>query len=194
MRQRGTSLVELLIVVAIIASIAMVLCALPQGARPFAMRSSTAQFDAALAYAQSLAASSGNGATMVFTQRLSPQGLPIAGFVLTIYSGRPTAPGALAQAPMEPLLSTGDISEARIGAAPFTIFLNGAGHAGAMTGAVAPGSIIATDPGCPPGESRITLTFSDARTSDRRVIPCNAAVAGPPVALGTVAPDPAAVP
>jgi prepilin-type N-terminal cleavage/methylation domain-containing protein len=193
-RQRGTTLVELVIVVAIIAMIAAALWTLPQGARRNAMTSAASQFDAALAYAQALAASSGNGATMVFEERVSALGSPIPGFVLSVYSGRPTAAGALKAAPMPPMQSVGEVREAKLGNVPFTIFLNSAGHASGMIGKVNTAGVLASDPGCPAGESSIVLTFSDPRTSGTRSIACNNAIAGAPVAIGTVAPEPSAPP
>ncbi|HET9096710.1 MAG TPA: hypothetical protein VFN37_08615 [Candidatus Baltobacteraceae bacterium] len=194
MRQRGTSLIELVIVVAVTVLIAVALWALPQGARSFGMASAASQFDSAIAYAQALAANSGNGATIVFDQRLSEAGSPAGGFTLTVYSGRPTAAGALEKAPMAPMTSSGDVRETRLGNVPFTIFLDSAGHASGMSGAVTAASMLASDPGCPAGESSVVLTFSDPRTSSSRTIACNSAVAGQPIIVATVAPDTPASP
>jgi type II secretory pathway pseudopilin PulG len=163
--QRGMTLVELVVAVAIAIVAAVALVALNQGGRPYAAQSSVQQFDAALAYAQSLAATSGNGATMVF----APSG---DGFVLTLYSGRPTSTTALSEAHLAATHIVGSVVEAKLGGAPFSVFLNGAGHASAASGAVAPGSVIASDPGCPAGESSVTLTFSDPRQSVTRSLPC----------------------
>jgi type II secretory pathway pseudopilin PulG len=188
-RQRGSTLVELLVAAAIAVLIAAAFWSLSQGARAFGVRSATTQFDAALAYAQTLAANSGNGATMVFERRVSADRSTVPGFVLTVYSGRPTSAGALRPSSLAPITSNGDISEAKLGSVPFTIFLNSAGHASGMRAAVMTGTVIATDPGCPAGENSVTLTLSDPRTSDTRAIPCNGAVAGSPVSIGTVAPE-----
>ncbi|HLI94990.1 MAG TPA: hypothetical protein VKT72_02765 [Candidatus Baltobacteraceae bacterium] len=183
MRERGITLVEVVIVAAIVVLIAAASLWLAQGARAYGMRSATRQFDAVLGYAQALAATSGNGATLVFTSPASGDG-----FVLTVYSGRPDAPGAIHLAPMAPLTSAGNVREAKLGAVPFTIFLNGAGHASGTAEAVTPRTVLTSDPGCPPGESSIVLTFSDPRATDTRTITCNAAVAGAPVPVGTVNP------
>lgn len=191
MHERGTTLVEVLIAAAIVALIAAAFFMLSQGARAFGMRSAAEQFDAELSYAQALAAASGNGSTIVFDRRLGPGGSVLPGFILTVYSGRPTAAGAMRKAPTAPMQSAGDVSEAGLGEVPFTIFLNGAGHASGMAGVA--GAVLASDPGCPPGESRVVLTFSDPQSSYTRTIPCNAAVAGAPVTIGTVAPAATAV-
>jgi hypothetical protein len=152
------------------------------------MRSSVDQFDGALAYARALAANSGNGATMVFERRTASDWSDAPGFILTIYSGRPTSAAALARTALPPIVSIGDVDEAKLGGVPFTLFLNSAGHASAMRGAVLPGTILAGDPGCPSGESGIVLTFSDGRASDTRTIPCNSAVGGAPDGAGTIPP------
>ncbi len=174
MRERGVTLVEVVIVTAIIVLIAATSLGLSQGARTYGMRSATGQFDAALGYAQALAASSGNGATLKFT---APASGP--GFVLTVYSGRPNALGAMRLARMAPVTSTGGVREAKLGAVPFTIFLDSAGHASGMAGTLTASAVLANDPGCPPGEGSVVLTFSDPRATDTRTIACNAAVAGP---------------
>jgi prepilin-type N-terminal cleavage/methylation domain-containing protein len=184
MGQRGVTLIELVISTAIAVTFAVAALWLTQGGRAFGMRSATAQFDAALAYAQALAASSGNGATLVFDRT------PLrSGFVLTIYSGRPNAAGALRRAPIAPLLSQAGAREAELGGVPFTVFLNSAGHASGMSGAVTASTLLARDPGCPSGESSIVLTLSDPRASDTRSIACGTPVAGAPAIVGTVAPD-----
>jgi type II secretory pathway pseudopilin PulG len=186
--QRGTTLVELLVASAIAVLAAVAFFSLSQGARAFSMRSATAQFDAALSYAQALASTSGNGATMVFARRLGPDGAPMPGFVLALYAGRPTGANALQPAPMPPLQSPGDLAEARLGDVPFTIFLDGAGHASGMTGTVGSGTVISTDPGCPPGETGIVLRFSDSRAVDTRSVPCDSPLAGSPQAVPTALP------
>jgi type II secretory pathway pseudopilin PulG len=177
------SLIEVVVAVAIVVLVAAAGLALAQGSRGFATRSAAAQFDAALAYAQSLAANSGNGATLVFTAASGG-----GGFDLTIFSGRPSGAGTLQQAPTAPIHAEATVSEAKLGGVPFTIFLNSAGHASAMSGAVTTASVVASDPGCPSGESAVVLSFSDSHTTDTRSVPCNTAVAGSPVTVGTVAP------
>ena len=84
MHQRGTSLLEVVLVVAILVSITIAFWSQSQGARAFGMQSAASQFDGALAYAHALASNSGNGATLVFDRRSSGDGTEAAGFVLTI--------------------------------------------------------------------------------------------------------------
>ena len=159
------TIVELVVAVAIMVLVTVAFVSFAQGARSYAGQSGVQQFDAALAYAQSVAANSGNGATLVF----APSG---DGFVLTVYSGRPTSANALSESSIVPVRGTSSVSEAQLGAPPFTVFLNGAGHASASHGAVGPGSVIANDPGCPAGETSVTLKFSDPRTNVTRSLSC----------------------
>lgn len=147
------------------------------------MRSAASQFDAALAYARAVAATSGNGATLVFDRRTAADGTALPGFKLTVYSGRPTSSGALRSSSLPPVESVADVSEARLGGVPFSIFLNGAGHASGMRGIAPVEGAAASDPGCPSGESAISLTFSDARASGVRTLACNAPMSGLPVAV-----------
>jgi hypothetical protein len=177
-RQRGTTLLEVALAAAIALTIAAAFFSLAGGSRVFGMRSALSQFDAALAYARELAATSGNGATLVFEHRTSADGTALSGFKLTIYAGRPVSAGALRSSSLPPIESSADVSEARLGGVPFTIFLDGAGHAGAMPGAVSTGAVVASDPGCPSGESGVVLAFSDSHGSEARTLACNAAVGG----------------
>jgi hypothetical protein len=125
--------------------------------RVFGTQSATQQFDAALAYAQAYARGSGNGATLVFRKRAAADGTALPGFELRA--------GTLAPMPVD-----ANVTEAKLGAPPFTISLDGAGHASA----------------CPPGEDAVTLAFSDSRATAVRTIPCNAPQAGPPDPIATM--------
>jgi hypothetical protein len=185
--QRGVTLFEVVIVAAIFVLVMAAALVLSAGSGTLETRAATSQFDGALAYAQSLAATSGNGATLVFS---SDEG----GFTLTTYAGRPNAAGAMRQAPIAPFAANAHVSEAKLGPAPFTVFLNGEGHASGIKGAVSPGTVIANDPGCPSGESSIVLTFEDPHYSHTRTIPCKIVAAGMAVPIGTVAPDASAAP
>jgi prepilin-type N-terminal cleavage/methylation domain-containing protein len=177
-RQRGFTLVEVLIVAAIVITMAALVIASGQSARPFGMRSAADQFDAAIAYARSIAAGSGNGATIVFTLRKDGQGVAVPGFSARLYSGRPNALGPIVPVPMPAMNSSGDISEATLGKPPFSVFFNSAGDASAITGAVAAASALAAEPGCPGGGSEMTFTLSDPRSAVIRRLSCTQAIAG----------------
>ena len=180
--QRGFTLIELLVTVAIVITMTALAAALSLGALPFAMRSAVDEFDTQIDYARSLAATSGNGATIVFEPRRDAQGAVLPGFRARVYAGRPNSAGALKVAPIPAIDSSGDISEASLGSPPFSIFFDSAGHASGMSGAVTTGSLLASDPGCPGGESQMTFIFRDPRATDRRLLSCLQSVAGAPSA------------
>jgi len=185
MDQRGTTLVEIVIVAAIVAMLAALAAGISQGARATAARSAAVDFDALIAYAQTIAATSGNGATAVFAPRVDVQGAPMRGFTLTIYAGRPTANGALRRAPIAPLISAADVTENALGPPPFTVFFDGSAHAGAARGDLSAGAPLSSDPGCPPGERAVGLAFGDALARVSRSLPCSAVAAGPPEPPGS---------
>ncbi|HEY5257487.1 MAG TPA: type II secretion system protein [Candidatus Baltobacteraceae bacterium] len=83
--QRGFTLIEMVVVAAILALLATV-AVISLAQRPGALESAVNGFDASLAAARAIAASSGNGATLVFAAR-TPASLP--GYTLTVYRGRP---------------------------------------------------------------------------------------------------------
>ena len=172
------TLLEVMLTMAVVAMVAIATVGFSQGARLYAAGSSVREFDAALAYARALAATSGNGATLVFASDGR----------VTVYAGRPTSINALSPSALAPHVVPAAIREAELGAPPFTVFLNSAGHASAMRGAVLPGTIIASDPGCPAGETSVALSFADATSAVTRELPCNTIVAGSPAVVGTVPP------
>lgn len=160
MAQRGFTLLELTIAAGIMCLMLAAALPLAGALRPAAAPAAGNQFDAAVAYARSLAATSGNGSM-----------LTIQGQTITIYAGRPTAPGALEQSG-GPLTISATISESALGPAPLTIFFDALGDAGAMRGAVSPGQVVATDPGCPATETALVLRIADPRVTLTRSLPC----------------------
>ncbi len=186
--ERGFTLIEVAVTIAIVAIVA---CASVWmlGMRPGALRHAVDEYDSALSVAHALAATSGNGATMVF----APHGN--AGFTIRVYRGRPTSANAVT--PTNTFVATSDtaISERTLGSPPFAIFFDSAGYA---TGKAsypqldalgnATFATIAAQPPCP--GSGILLTFTSPQgVTDTRQLPC----AG--VALsGTGAPNPTPTP
>jgi len=180
-RQRGFTLIETLIVAAIVMTMAALVVAAFQNSRPFGMRSAVNQFDASVAYARAVAAGSGNGATIVFVPRRDVQGLLLPGFNAQIYSGRPNSLGPIAKVPVGTFSSTGDISEAALGKPPFSLFFNGAGHASGARGVVTANTTMPADPGCPT-PPRMRFSFGTGAVTDTRTLPCVQALAGPAAA------------
>ncbi len=154
------------------------------GAHPGALTQAADDFDAALASARAIAATSGNGATLVF----APGGTgtsPTQGFTLRVYSGRPD-PGATVRATTAmPGIARATVSERTLGDPPFAIFIGASGHvsgASAYPRIKAGGEVvfpvIAREPACPP--RGFVLTFDDARGTATRTLACASSVSTPP--------------
>lgn len=143
MRQRGFTLIEVVIVVAIVITIATFAFAAGPRRGSFGTRSALTQLDAALAYAKGLAATSGNGATLLFVPH-------IPGVAIEVYGGRPDAPDALWSAGIAPFVLDVDVSESSIGSPPFALYLDSAGYAAAARFTGATPAPLAAEPACPP--------------------------------------------
>jgi len=191
--QRGFTLVEMVVAVGIVALLAVVV-SLSLALRPGALRATVASFDASFAAARAIAATSGNGATIVVAPRADARGR-LPGFTLRIYRGRPTAANAVTLADAPALVSDADVREATLGSPPFAIFLSSAGNASGLaayptfasdgTPRFAP---IASQPPCPSGG--LSLTFTSAHASQTRALPCGARAFGSPIPLATESPAP----
>ncbi len=126
--QRGFTLVETVVAVGIAALLTFGIVTLSLALRPGALRATIGSFDASFAAARAIAASSGNGATIVVLPRSDAGGHP-PGFTLRVYSGRPTAATAVRLADVPALLSDAGVREATLGVPPFAIFLSTARNA-----------------------------------------------------------------
>jgi len=184
--QRGFTLVEVLVAVGIVAMLCIGV-AIALTSRPGALRAATESFEASFAAARAIAATSGNGATLVVLPR-SPHG-----FTLRVYAGRPNADGAVTLANAPALISDADVREATLGAPPFSIFISSAGNASGLAGyptldgGGAPRFVVvASQPPCPAGG--IALTFSTPSGRASRVLPCGATAFGSPLPLATATP------
>jgi len=191
--QRGFTLVEMVVAVGIVALLAVVVT-LSLALRPGALRATVASFDASFAAARAIAATSGNGATIVVAPRADAHGR-LPGFTLRIYRGRPTAANAVTLADAPAIVADADVREATLGSPPFAIFLSSAGNASGLAAYPAFASDgtpqfapLAAQPACPSGG--LVLTFASAHASQTRVLPCGARAFGSPVPLATESPAP----
>ena len=158
--QRGTTLIEVLLVAAIVVIVSAIAWGFTSGDREFATQSAATIFDAQLAHARALAATSGGAVTLVFTPAS-----PGPGVVLSL---APDSDGV----PPETLRA--DLSEPTLGQPPFSLAIDAAGHA------------TASQP-CPPAGG-YTLNFLAGAASASRFLPCPVVAAGPPEPPGTVPP------
>jgi prepilin-type N-terminal cleavage/methylation domain-containing protein len=193
--QRGFTLVELIVAVGIVALVSICVVTLSLAQRPGALRAATSGFDSSLAAARAIAATSGNGATLVIAPRNDGHGARLPGFSLSVYRGRPTSANAVTPTTVMPLIADADVREATLGAPPFAIFLSSAGHASGLasypsldSNGKPQFSIVATQPACPSGG--LVLTFTSAHASQTRTLSCRALVLGPPQPIGTMPPAP----
>lgn len=190
--QRGFTLIETLVVVGIVAILLAAGGLFLLGMRPGALVQATDDFDAVMASARSVAATSGNGATLVFAPRASPAA---PGFELRVYLGRPTRTGGVASTNAMPVVSDAAVSEATFGSPPFAIFIGSSGH---VSGKASYPTIdnagkatfpkIAAEPACPNGG--FVLTFVGPQGARQtRTIPC-----GMSLVAASAAPNPSPTP
>jgi len=156
--QRGMTLIEVLLVAAILAMVSAV-AFFSSGSRAFETRSAATIFDAQLAHARAIAATSGATATLAFAT--APSG---SGTIVTL-----SPPGDV-----PPQTLRAGVSEPALGKPPFSISIDPYGHATAP----AP---------CPPAGG-YALTFAAGAASETRFLPCPAVAAGSPEPVGTVPP------
>ncbi len=190
--ERGFTLVEMVIAVAIAAILLVAGGVWMLSMRPGALRGATNDFDSALAVARQLAATSGNGATLAFLPR--PDGAQ--GFLLRVYSGRPNAANAVTATNTMIASTNATVSEATYGSPPFAIFLSSAGYpSGKASYPSVDGSgnvsfpVVAKQPPCP--ANGIVLTFTSPQgVTQTRSLQCNTVVAGAAAANPSPTPNP----
>jgi prepilin-type N-terminal cleavage/methylation domain-containing protein len=188
--ERGFTLLEIAVALGIFAM--LLLAGLwAMATHPTALVSATDDLDAALASARAIAASSGNGATLVFSARNDGG----KGFVLRLYRGRPDESGAVQPESTMDLVSSAGIKERTLGSPPFSIFIDSAGDASGIasypsfdSSGAAEFTVIPQEPPCPNGGFLITLTNPQGTASATRALPCRSVL--PQGTLPAVSPTP----
>jgi hypothetical protein len=153
--------------------------ALALARHPLSTSTAFAQLNSQIQAARSLAAASGDGATLAIV----PAGQ--GGFRSRLYGGRPDRALWLASAPV--VESQAAISEESAGSPPFTIFISSAGDF-----SVAPGGPMAVpaEPPCPPSGG-VHITLADPSAGRRTVdLPCRSPASGPPLPVAANSPAP----
>jgi len=154
--QRGFTLLETIITVAIVAMLVVAGGAFAQAFHPYAASSSVARMSALLATARSVAASSGNGATLTLTP--APNG---AQTTVTLYAGRPDG-GAFGPVVTTDTLDA-TVTSAGVTGSTFSLFVDsaGTGTASSWTATQAASSV---EPACP-GPLDLTFAVSGGRAT-----------------------------
>ncbi|GAC1391128.1 MAG: hypothetical protein NVSMB31_08380 [Vulcanimicrobiaceae bacterium] len=194
MHQRGFTVIEMAVAVAIVAVLLIAGVAFALAMRPMAMRSAATEFEAQFEAARSLAAAS-NGATIVVQPNTDAKK---PGFKSVVYAGRPMPGAILTVSGIPPVSSEADIREQSSGGPAFAIFISGAGHVSMQP--QYPATLdtpdipaIGQEPACP-AVGLYTLEFSAAGATETMKLPCRIVVAGTPIPILTNTPAPTAVP
>ncbi|HEY9085471.1 MAG TPA: prepilin-type N-terminal cleavage/methylation domain-containing protein [Candidatus Tyrphobacter sp.] len=193
-RERGFTLLEMTIAVGIFA-ILLATGAWALASHPNALAAATDDLDASLAQARAIAASSGNGATLVFAVRHDGTGRAVPGFALRVYRGRPNTANVVSATSAMPLFADAAIRERTLGTPPFAIFIDSAGNASAQAqypsfdaAGEASFPVIAQEPACPAGGFTLTLTNPQDSATTTRTLACRTSLSGTP------APNPSPTP
>jgi len=159
-RQRGYTLLEWVITIGLMAVLLAAGGGFAYATRPYATRSAVSRVSALLVTARSVAASTGNGATLTFTAAAENQ------TVVTLYAGRPNGGtfGTVLNTTTLPVA----ISTATIPATTFTLFIDSAGTGTASTWVLTSGTL-ATEPPCP---GALDLTFASGGGSQTHALSC----------------------
>lgn len=192
--ERGFTLLEIAVALGIFAM--LLLAGLwAMAAHPAALAAATDDLDAAFSSARAIAASSGNGATLVFSPRSDGTKDTSSGFTLRIYRGRPDEAGAVQPESTMDIVSDSAIKERTLGAPPFSIFIDSAGDASGIASYPSFDSsgapvftVLSQEPPCPNGGFLITLTNTQRSASTTRSLPCRTLV--PQGALPAISPTP----
>jgi prepilin-type N-terminal cleavage/methylation domain-containing protein len=152
--QRGFTLLETMIAVAIVAMIVVAGGAFAQGFRPYATSSAVTRMAALLVTARSVAASSGNGATLTLVTSGDET-------TVTLYAGRPDGGAFGTVVTTDTLEAT--VTSAAVPGTTLALFVDSAGSGTASAWTVAQG-VLATEPACP-GPLDLTFFTSGGRTT-----------------------------
>jgi len=160
MSQRGFTLLEWVVTIAIVAMVVVAGGSFAYSLHPYATRSSVGRVSALLASARSLAAASGNGATLTFTAGTAQT-------TVALYPGRPNG-GAFGAVVTTDVVDAIVASAGAGGGTTFALFVDSGGTGTASTWTPAAGTL-AAEPACP---GALDLTFTVGGASETHALAC----------------------
>jgi len=172
--QRGFSLVEITVAVAIIAVVAASSVAFALASRPTALWAATTQFDSMVSAARSIGAAYGDGATIFVSSSPGP-----SNFRADLYAHRPSATASATPMPsqVQPIIAQVAISESQVlGAPPFAVIIHGNGDIGVRKNYSRGDPVSDAELPCPPSNQLVFVFTVNGQTATR-TITCHTALA-----------------
>jgi prepilin-type N-terminal cleavage/methylation domain-containing protein len=171
-RQRGFSLVEITVAVAIIATIAVSGIAFSLAMRPTALWAATSQFDTMLSAARTIGAAYGDGATIYVSASPGP-----ANFRADLYGHKPSASATPIATQVQPILANVAVSESQVlGEPPFAVILHGNGDIGVRKNFTRGDPVDTVELPCP-ASNQLVFVFTVNGQSATRTLPCHVPLA-----------------
>jgi len=162
--QRGSTLIEIVVVVAITAMLVGAATFLALGTRPYALRGAIGAFTALVDEAHDLAVTTGDGATLAVSS--DGQG----GFVAALYAHRPMPGSSIGATPVHEITAHAGIALNAGGsspALPFAVFVSSSG--GVSAAAWQPGTVVASEPPC---NAPLQFSFSNGTATEVHSVDC----------------------
>ena len=163
--QRGFSLVEITVAVAIIAVVAASSVAFALASRPTALWAATTQFDSMLSAARSIGAAYGDGATIFVSASPGP-----SNFRADLYAHRPSATASATPMPsqVQPIIAQVAINESQLlGPPPFAVIIHGNGDIGVRKNYSRGDPVTDAELPCPPSNQFIFVFTVNGQTATR---------------------------
>lgn len=152
------SLIETLVTVATAATILLSFGGLTLARKPYALHAAVESVRGLLADARSVAATSGDGATIVIASRNGS-------FAATLYPYRPLEGADLSLAPVRTLSGEGTLTRT-------ALFISSSGTVSSSPAWVPENGTLSSEPACTNGTQ---LTFGDGFATETHVVPCSSA-------------------
>jgi len=155
--EAGSTLVETVVVAALLALLTAALGASTLARKPYALRAAVGDVGAILTDARSVAQTTGSGATVVIAPATG------GGFVASLYPYRPLPSDVnLAAQPVRVARGTANVT-------PLAIFIDSSGTTSSSASWTPSSGTLEAEPACSGGTN---LTFSDGYATETHTVPC----------------------